>query len=73
MVAPGLKYSCMGLLMFCSVNPLFGACACCTVQGHVGVLELIASRSAMCMLVSPAHLLHSSLVGGMSVAKATVV
>ena len=58
--------------MFCSVNPLFGARACCTVQGHAGVLE-IASCSAMRLLVSPAHSLHSSLVGGVSVAKATVV
>ena len=58
--------------MFCSVNPLFGACACCTVQGHAGVPE-IATRSAMRVLASPAHALHSSLVGGVSVAKATVV
>ena len=58
--------------MFCSVNPLFGARACCTVQGHAGVHE-IASCSAMRALVSPAHALHSSLVGGVSVAKATVV
>ena len=58
--------------MFCSVNPLFGACACCTVQGHAGVLEILA-RSAMRVLVSPAHVLHSSLVGGVSVAKAAVV
>ena len=58
--------------MFCSVNPLFGARACCTVQGHAGVLE-IASCSAMRLPVSPAHVLHSSLVGGVSVAKATVV
>ena len=59
--------------MFCSVNPLFGARACCTVQGHTGVLEIIVARSAVRALVSPAHALHSSLVGGMSVAKATVV
>ena len=59
--------------MFCSVNPLFGACACCTVQGHAGVLELIIACSAMRVLLSPAHSLHSSLVGGVSVAKATVV
>ena len=58
--------------MFCSVNPLFGARACCTVQGHAGVLE-IASCSAMRLLVSLAHSLHSSLVGGVSVAKAIVV
>ena len=58
--------------MFCSVNPLFGARACCTVQGHAGVLE-IATRSAMRVLVSLSHSLHSSLVGGVSVAKATVV
>ena len=58
--------------MFCSVNPLFGARACCTVQGHVGVHE-IAARSAMRVLVSPTHALHSSLVGGVSVTKATVV
>ena len=58
--------------MFCSVNPLFGARACCTVQGHAGVLE-IATSSAVRLLVSPAHTLHSSLVGGVSVAKATVV
>ena len=59
--------------MFCSVNPLFGARACCTVQGHAGVLELIIACSSMRLLVSPAHSLHSSLVGGVSVAKATVV
>ena len=57
--------------MFCSVNPLFGARACCTVQGHAGVPE-IASCSAMRALVSPTHVLHSSLVGGVSVAKVTV-
>ena len=58
--------------MICSVNPLFGARACCTVQGHAGVPEIAAS-SAMRVPVSPAHALHSSLVGGVSVAKATVV